>query len=160
MEGQITPKPYVAKDDSEGEKLLELLNEVYNRKMINRVTDFYAENAIVHTVGNKDLVGYDEIQGAIISLLASFPNARLVLERVTCNKYPDSSCHAAVRWWLRGLHEGLGPYGKPTGKPVEILGITQYRFEAGKIAETWEIYDGLDVLRQLHLGDDENKEMV
>ena len=86
MEGQIAPKPYVAKDDSEGEKLLELLNEVYNRKMINRVTDFYAENAIVHTVGNKDLVGYDEIQGAIISLLASFPNARLVLERVTCNK--------------------------------------------------------------------------
>ena len=36
----------------------------------------------------------------------------------------------------------------------EILGITQYRFEAGKIVEAWEIYDGLDVLRQLQLGDD------
>ena len=44
-------------------------------------------------------------------------------------------------------------YGAPTGKPVEIMGITQYRIESGKITEAWEIYDGLDVLRQLHLGE-------
>lgn len=39
-------------------------------------------------------------------------------------------------------------------KPVEILGITQYCFENGKIVEAWEIYDGLDVMRQLCLGDE------
>ena len=154
MEGQLIPKIYRAKDDSVGERLLELLNDVYNRKMINRICDAHAENAVVHSVCNQDLIGHDEIQGAVISLLSSFPNARLVVDRVTCNDHPDGSCHASVRWWLRGFHEGLGIYGKPTGKPVEILGITQYRFEAGKIVEAWEIYDGLDVLRQLHLGDD------
>ena len=153
MEGQFIPQIYRAKDDSVGEQLLEMLNEVYNRKMINRVCDYFAENAVVYTICNKNLIGHDEIQGNIISLLASFPNARLVVDRVTCNDHPDGSCHASVRWWLRGLHEGLGAYGAPTGKPVEILGVTQYRVEAGKIVEAWEIYDGLDLLRQLHLGE-------
>ena len=46
MEGQLIPEIYKAKDDSVGERLLELLNEVYNRKMINRIRDFYAENAV------------------------------------------------------------------------------------------------------------------
>ena len=34
------------------------------------------------------------------------------------------------------------------------MGITQYRIEGGKIVEAWEVYDGLDVLRQLYLGDE------
>ena len=153
MEGQFIPQIYKAKDSSSGEQLLEMFNEIYNRKMINRVCDFYAENAVVHSICNKDLIGHDEIQGAAISLLAAFPNAKLIVDRVTCNEYDMDVCHASVRWYLRGLHEGLGMYGAPTGKPVEIMGITQYRIESGKITEAWEIYDGLDVLRQLHLGE-------
>ena len=158
MEGQLLPQVYTAKDDSVGEKLLVLINEVYNRKMINRIRDFYAENAVVHTVCNKDLVGYDEIQGAAVSLLASFPNAAMLVDRVTCNARGDGSWHASVRWHLRGLHEGLGAFGAPTGKQVDMLGITQYLVQDGKIVEAWEIYDGLDVLRQLHLGDEEPRE--
>lgn len=153
MEGQLIPAAYQAKDSSAGQQLLELLNEVYNRKMINRICDFYAENAVVHTICNQELVGYDEIQGAVIGLLSSFPSAHLSVDRVTCNDHPDGSCHASVRWRLRGLHEGIGRFGAPTGKPVEILGITQYRLEGGRIVESWEIYDGLDILRQIHLGD-------
>lgn len=156
MEGQFIPTAYTAKDNSIGEQLLEMLNAVYNQKLINRICDFYADNAIIHTICNKDLIGHDEIQGATISFLSSFPNARLIVERVTYNTYSDGSTHASVRWYLRGLHEGIGMYGLPTGKPVEILGITQYTITDGKIVEAWEIYDGLDVLRQLHLGDTEN----
>ena len=77
----------------------------------------------------------------------------MIVDRVTCNDSADGSWHVSARWRLCGLHEGIGMYGAPTGKPVEILGITQYRFENGKIVEAWEIYDGLDVMRQLCLGD-------
>lgn len=152
MEGQLMPRPYRAKDDSAGERTLELMHEVYNRKMLDRVCDFYAENAVVHTICNRELVGHDEIQGSIIGLLSSFPDARLFVDRVTCNDYPDGSSHVSARWRLRGLHEGIGAFGEPSGNVVEILGITQFRFEAGRIAEAWEVYDGLDVLRQIYLG--------
>ena len=39
------------------------------------------------------------------------------------------------------------------------MGITQYRFENGKIVEAREIYDGLDVMRQLRLGNEPTDEM-
>ena len=159
MEGQIIPEAYQAKDNSVGEQILELLNEVYNRKLINRICDFYADNAVVHSICNQDQIGHDEIQGAIVSLLSSFPNARMIVDRVTCNDNADGSWHVSARWRLRGLHEGIGMYGIPTGKPVEIMGITQYRFENGKIVEAWEIYDGLDVMRQLSLGNESAAEM-
>lgn len=131
----------------------------YNRKLINRICDFYADNAVVHSICNQDQIGHDEIQGAIVSLLSSFPNARMIVDRVTCNDNADGSWHVSARWRLRGLHEGIGMYGIPTGKPVEIMGITQYRFENGKIVEAWEIYDGLDVMRQLSLGNESTAEM-
>ena len=140
MEGQFVPKIYNAKDDSVGEQLLELLNDIYNRKMINRVCERYAENAVVHSICNRDLMGHDEIQGSIISLLSSFPNSRFMVDRITCNNHPDGSCHVSVRWNLRGLHEGLGAFGQPSGNFVEILGISQYRVEGSKIVEAWEIY--------------------
>lgn len=99
MEGQLIPEAYRAKDSSVGEQVLELLNEVYNRKLINRICDFYADNAVVHSICNQDQIDHDEIQGTVISLLSSFPNARMIVE-------------------------------------------------------SWEIYDGLDVMRQLCLGDE------
>lgn len=153
MEGQFIPEVYTPKDNSVGESLVKLLNDVYNCKLINRVCEYYTDNAVVHTVGNRDLIGFDEIQGSIVSLLSSFPNARLTVDRITCNDYPDGSCHAAARWHLRGLHEGIGTFGQPTGKPVEILGITHYQVENGKIVEAWEIYDAVEVMRQLRLGE-------
>lgn len=99
MEGQLIPEAYRAKDSSVGEQVLELLNEVCNHKLINRICDFYADNAVVHSICNQDQIDHDEIQGAVISLLSSFPNARMIVE-------------------------------------------------------SWEIYDGLDVMCQLCLGDE------
>ena len=153
MEGQFAPKVYVPKDDSVGEAMLRLYNDVYNCKLVNRVCEYYASNAVMHAICNKDLIGHDEIQGGIISLLSSFPNARMSVDRVTCNDHPDGTCRAAVRWHLRGLHEGIGAFGQPTGKPVEIMGIAHYLWRDGKIAEAWEVFDALDVMRQLRLGD-------
>ena len=37
----------------------------------------------------------------------------------------------------------------PTGKPVRMTGITIHRFEGDRIAEEWEEFDALGMLRQL-----------
>lgn len=152
MEGQFAPAVYQAADDSVPQQLLELYNEVYNRKMINRICDLFTDNCVFHTICNRQLIGHDEIQGATVSLLSSFPNAKMTVDRITFNEYDDGSTHASVRWNLRGLHEGLGEFGEPSGNLVEILGISQYRFENGKITEAWQVYDGLDVLKQIYQG--------
>lgn len=150
MKGQYMPEKYRARDASVGEKMLEMLSHVYNYRLFNSVRDYYSDNACMHYVGNKDLHGHGEIQGMLISFFASFPNAQFIVDRVTCNeKSEKEEWDLAVRWRIKGMHEGIGFFGAPTGKPVNILGINHYHIRKNKIVEEWVTYDALDVLRQV-----------
>jgi len=151
MYGQYVPARYKAKDDSVGEWIKEALDEMYNYKMINKAKEHYAADAIVHNICNQDLYGYENIQGMMISFLGSIPNGHYYVDRVTVNDRRGDECYTvAVRWRMKGLHEGIGVFGDPSFKPLNILGITHYRIENKKIAEEWITYDGLDVLRQTY----------
>lgn len=156
MNGQYMPEVYKAKDSSVGELMLEMTSRIYNYKLFNEVKKYYHENAVVHYICDKDLIGYDEIQGMLISLFASFPNASFIVERVTCNdRAIENEWDVAVRWRIRGLHEGIGYFGKPSGKPVDILGINHYHIAGNKVKEEWITFDGIDVLRQIYLETDD-----
>ena len=48
-------------------------------------------------------------------------------------------------------------FGNPSGKFVEIMGINHYRIENGKIVESWVMYDGLDVIKQIVAGSDDEE---
>jgi predicted ester cyclase len=74
--------------------------------------------------------------------------------------FPDLTCaiedqiaegdRVATRFRAQGTHEGeteeLGP---PTGKRVEITGITLERFSEGRVVESWDSYDAMGMMRQL-----------
>jgi predicted ester cyclase len=160
-QGQFVPEVYVSNSESfeAGEFILELYNKIYERRLFNYVKDFYADNAVVHYICDKDLVGFQQIQGMLISLFASFPNARFMIDRVTCNKrFSEDEWDIAVRWRLAGLHEGIGYFGSPSGKPVDILGINHIRVRHEKVVEEWITFDGLDVLKQIFAGFSEESE--
>lgn len=158
MEGQFMPEKYEAKDDSVGEMILEMLSHIYNYKYINEVKKYYYDNAVVHFICDKDLNGYDEIQGMIISLLSSVPNGSYEVERVTCTDRPNNDGYdVAVRWRLRGINEGIGFFGQPSGKHLEIMGINHYYVVDNKVREEWITFDGLDVLKQKYMGMEEEE---
>ena len=153
MEGQFMPNKYEAKDDSVGELMLEMLSRIYNYKYINDVKKYYHTNAVVHFICDKDLNGYDEIQGMLISLLACIPNGSYEVERVTYNQREENQGYdVSVRWRLRGINEGIGFFGQPSGNHIEIMGINHYHVINGKVKEEWITFDGLDVLKQMHMG--------
>lgn len=153
MEGQFMPEKYDAKDDSVGEMMLEMLSHIYNYKYIHEIKKYYYDNAVVHFICDKDLNGYDEIQGMIISLLSSIPNGSYEVERVTCTDRPNQDGYdVAVRWRLRGINEGIGFFGNPSGKHLEIMGINHYHVINNRICEEWITFDGLDVLKQKYMG--------
>ncbi len=153
MEGQFFPEKYEAQDDSVGEFMKEMVNRIYECRLFNEIKNYYADNAVIHYICNKDLVGYDQIQGMLISLFASFPAADFSVDRITCNqKGSKDDWDIALRWRIRGLHEGRGYFGEPSGQPVEILGINHYHISEGEIVEEWMTFDGIDVLKQIHSG--------
>jgi predicted ester cyclase len=54
-----------------------------------------------------------------------------------------------ARWRSRATHRGEYMGIAPTGKEVEFTGISIYRIEAGKIAESWNVEDKLSLMRQI-----------
>ncbi|WP_300283598.1 ester cyclase [Peptacetobacter sp.] len=153
MEGQFMPEKYTAKDDSVGEMMLEMCSRVYNAKYICDVKKYYHENAVIHYICDKDLNGYDEIQGMIISFLSSIPSGSYDVERVTCTDRANNDGYdVSIRWRLRGINDGIGFLGQPSGKPINIMGINHYHVKDGKIIEEWDTFDGLDALKQKYVG--------
>jgi steroid delta-isomerase-like uncharacterized protein len=56
----------------------------------------------------------------------------------------------AVHWFATGTHTGEAPgLPKPSGKRIEVSGLTLVRLEGGKIAEGWDDFDHPGLMRQL-----------
>lgn len=153
----LPPKIFTPSSDEFeiGEFMQLVFNRIWARRSLNFVREYYEENAVVHYVCNKDVIGISEIQGMFTSLFASVPNGKVILERVTCNKREsDSDWDVAVRWRIQGMHEGSGYFGSPSGKAIDIAGISHYKIRNEKISEEWLLFDGMEVLRQIHLPDE------
>ena len=54
----------------------------------------------------------------------------------------------AVQWVARGTHTGHA-MGAPTGRHIEVPGLTLVRVVDGKCAEGWDDYDAVGLMRQL-----------
>jgi len=54
-----------------------------------------------------------------------------------------------ARWRSRATHRGEYMGIAPSGKEVEFTGISFYRVEGGKIAESWNSEDQLGLMRQI-----------
>ena len=54
-----------------------------------------------------------------------------------------------ARWRARATHLGEYVGVPPTGKEVEFTGISMYRIEGGRIAESWTVEDELGLMRQI-----------
>lgn len=141
-----------------GDFILTLFNNIWSRKSINKVKDFYNPNAIIHYVCNRDMVGHSEIQGMFINLFASIPNGKVIVERVTCNKRKNGIYDVAVRWRIQGLHSGIGYFGNPSGKTIELNGVNHFKVADKQIQEEWMLFDGMEVLRQIYTEDDDEED--
>src|SRR5215204_4991086 len=54
-----------------------------------------------------------------------------------------------ARWRSRATHQGDYMGIAPTGNKVEFTGISFYRIEGGKIAQSWNSEDRLGLMRQI-----------
>jgi predicted ester cyclase len=54
-----------------------------------------------------------------------------------------------ARWRSRATHQGEYMDIPPSSKEVEFTGISVYRIERGKIAESWNVEDKLGLMRQI-----------
>ena len=113
---------------------LDILEEVYDTDLVWHEPD-------------QDIQGMEQARQFVSMFLSAFPDLQATVEDAIAE-----GDKVVTRWTLRGTHQGeIEEFGPPTGKQIEVKGITIHRIEDGKIVEEWERYDNLSVLQQLGL---------
>lgn len=120
--------------------------EIVNKRNPDALEEVYAADSILHEP-DQDLNGTEEVKQYLSLYVSAFPDMNVTVEDAIAE-----GNQAVTRWTLRGTHEGeVEEFGPPTGRQVELAGITIHRIESGKIVEEWERYDNLSVMQQLGL---------
>ena len=147
LRGQDPPERLPRPSADEGPEALVswLWHEVWNRRRLDRVAECYRPDYRFHGPSGVRLRTRMGFAAYALGLLAAFPDAVMRLEHV---------CHTgeqvAVRWRLLGTHDGPGRYGPPTGRRVNILGVTHHRLRGEEFLGERTVFDELALLAQLH----------
>ena len=120
--------------------------EFVNQHNPDLIEEFYPPEFVWHEP-DRDIRGYEQAKQFVSSFFEAFPDMSISVEDVL-----GEGDQVVSRYTIRGTHQGeTEDFGPPTGRQMELEGITIHRFEDGKIVEEWERYDNLSVLQQLGL---------
>jgi steroid delta-isomerase-like uncharacterized protein len=113
---------------------------------LDSLDETYAQDYVGHAPPFPDIVGLQAAKGFAMGYRTAFPDLKTTTEDLIAEGEK-----VVVRWTTSGTHEGqTEAFGPPTGKRMEIDGITIQRFgEDGKIVEGWTLADTLGQMQQL-----------
>lgn len=134
---------------------LRWLHEVFNKRMFGKIKDVYAPTVQYHGPMMKELYGVAAVTHQHLGLVGSLPDAAYMPQHICSVPSEEGGTKVAVRWLIEGHHLGYGilqSLGEhPTGKRVQVMGMTHYHYKNGKIADEWNVYDELSLLTQVKL---------
>jgi predicted ester cyclase len=164
IKGQGTPPvmPPKAGDDFDVEDFVRRsYHEIWDWRRLNKIDQYCSPGYVCHTVPVRKLTGRGDYKAHLLGLMAVFPDATLTIDEVYWMEDAQRGYKTMTRWTLQGTHLGPGPYGRPTGRRVRLMGISHHRIQDGKFIEEWMIYDEFALLKQLYSSPpvkDENQE--
>lgn len=148
-----TPDLSIANNDLERDTL-RWLHDVFNRKMFGRIREVYAPTVMYHGPLMKELYGTASVTHQALGLAAAFPDAVFAPQHIASTPCVEGGTKVAVRWVMEGHHLGHGgleALRTPTGKRVQVMGMSHYHYKDGKIVDEWTVYDELSLLVQVRL---------
>lgn len=127
-------------------------HEIWNWRLVGKVDDYYVPNMRFHGAGNREFHGVGQLRSYFMSIFGMFPNLSHQIDHIYWMGNDQEGYRVSVRWNIQGSHRGPGLYGKPTGKPVYMWGISQLLILGGKILEEWSLFNEFAVIQQILVG--------
>jgi serine phosphatase RsbU (regulator of sigma subunit) len=118
--------------------------EVGNQHNFEIVDEIF-ERYIAHQPDGSTLVrGPEDVKRFQEEFHSAFPNFHISIE----DQIAEGD-KVVSRYTIRGIHQRAFRDMAPTGKEIELKGVTIFRFsDEGKVVETWDSYDQLSLMRQ------------
>jgi steroid delta-isomerase-like uncharacterized protein len=132
---------------SEGNKntVRRLFEEVWNKGNLQVTDDLFTPNYSHHDSSTPDVGRGPESEKKRATLYrTAFPDLRLTVEDIIAEGET-----VVARWSCRGTHKGDLNGIAPTGKHVNLTGISIARFTNGKMSEGFVNWDALSLMQQL-----------
>jgi steroid delta-isomerase-like uncharacterized protein len=118
--------------------------EVGNQQNFEIVDEIF-ERYIAHQPDGSTLVrGPEDVKRFQGDYHSAFPDFHINIEEQIAE-----GDKVVSHYTIRGTHQGDFRGMAPSGKEIEIKGVTTFRFSPeGKVVETWDSYDQLSLMRQ------------
>lgn len=123
---------------------------VWNWRMPGKLDDAYAPNMRFHGPTDREYYGRGEYKSFVLSIMAMFPDLVMQVDDLYWMGNEREGFLASVRWSIVGTHRGMGIYGPPTGRHVNMWGITQHYVKNGRIVEDWMLFNEFEVMQQIY----------
>lgn len=125
----------------------ETINRAWNSHDMESVLKFYSPDCVGSDVGWADpLRGHAGVRAMLEMYWRAFPDLRF---EVTNTVFQDS--RAAIVWLAEGTHQGTIMNIPPTGRKVEVRGVSIIDVENGLIVRSQYIWDLAGMLRHMGL---------
>jgi predicted ester cyclase len=134
----------------EVERILELVQSVWNQRELDRVEDFFVRDLILNTVPDRTITRPEGYRRALLRMLRPFPTGQFeVLDIATHDAARYAGLRVAMTWLFRGRYDGAADFGPLTGSQVDILGSSQFLVQDGRVVRETRIWDGIAVRAQV-----------
>lgn len=132
---------------SEGNKFVirRSFEELWNKGNLSLADELFTPNYEHHDASSPDFGRGPESEKKRATLYrTAFPDLQLTIEDIIAEGQT-----VMARWSCRGTHKGDLSGIAPTGKQVNISGVSIARFTNGKMVEGWVNWDALGLMQQL-----------
>jgi predicted ester cyclase len=151
------PGPYLGRgnDNEWGARYADLLTRIMAADMASIPAE-YDRACQLELPGGVTGHGHADADRFWMSLRSAFPDATFTVLHQIGRDDPMMPPRAALRWSLDGTHSGWGAFGRPTGAPVHIMGLSHAEFGAitgttPKLRREFIIFDETAIWKQILL---------
>lgn len=119
--------------------------EMWNDADLTIVERVYAHEIVRHDCGRpEDIVGVEDMKKFLGFFFDAFPDLNITIDEMVV-----AGNRLVQRWTLKGTNTGSMGDMPPTGKTVELSGVSIIHMADGKAVEIWDFYNALDMYAQL-----------
>ncbi|MEQ1768204.1 MAG: nuclear transport factor 2 family protein [Devosia sp.] len=126
------------------------LHNIWNRRDFSILEQVYHPAVLTQATAGRVLHGVGQLRSFMLSQLAMFPDLLFSVDDLYWMGNAEDGFLVATRWSFAGTHRGNGRYGAPTGREVDLWGITHWVIENGVVTKEWTMFNEFGVLMQLN----------
>ena len=147
---QLGPYKSKGNDNEWGQRYADILARIMNADM-SVIPNEYDRGCQVEYPGGETGHSHGAADKFWMGLRASFPNAEFKVEHQIGREDALMPPRVAIRWSLKGKHDGWGYFGTPTNADVYIMGVCHAEFGPWGLRKEYALFDETAIWKQILL---------